>query len=73
MKICDNCPYRGRCEIKQRCIQGKNQAPDNTPTPKPSKFVNTTSGTVETAGKINAPIKGASKGAKKSTRKVTMN
>jgi len=57
MIICKDCPYKGRCEIKQRCIQGKNNAPDMTPTPKPSKFVNTTGGNVETAGKRGAPIK----------------
>ena len=73
MIVCENCPYKGRCEIKQRCIQGKNPAPDLTPAPAPSKFVQTSKGTVETAGKRGAPVKGSSKGAKKSSRKVTMN
>ena len=71
MIVCENCPYRGRCEIKQRCIQGKNAMPDMTPAPAPSKFVQTSKGTVETAGKRGAPIKGSSKGAAKKTRKVT--
>jgi len=61
MIVCDNCPYRGRCEIKQRCIQGKNPAPEMTPEPAPSKFVQTSKGTVETAGKRGAPIKTAVK------------
>jgi len=73
MIVCENCPYKGRCEIKQRCIQGKNNGPDLTPEPKPSKLVLTSRGMSETAGKVNAPIKGSSKGAKKSSRKVTMN
>jgi len=72
MIVCDNCPYRGRCEIKQRCIQGKNPAIETVATPRPPKTVQTTSGHSETAAKINTPIKGASKGAKKGTRKVTM-
>jgi len=45
--------------------------PDMTPAPAPSKFVQTSKGTVETAGKRGAPIKGSSKGAAKKTRKVT--
>ena len=73
MIVCDNCPYKGRCEIKQRCIQGKNPVPDMTPEPAPSKFVQTSKGTVETAGKRGAPVKGSSKAAKKSSRKGTVN
>ena len=70
MIVCDNCPYRGRCEVKQRCIQGKNPVPDMTPEPAPSKFVQTSKGTVETAGKRGAPIKAA---AKKVIKKAKMN
>ena len=40
-------------------------------TPRPPKTVATTFGHTETAAKINAPVKGIGKGAKK-TRKVTV-
>lgn len=43
MIVCENCPYRGRCEQKQRCIQGKNEAPAPQVMPKPQN-VNTTFG-----------------------------
>jgi hypothetical protein len=49
MKICDNCPYRGRCENMQRCIQGKNDqivAQKITP---PPLHVNTTRGPAMTS------------------------
>jgi len=44
MIVCDNCPYRGRCEIKQRCIQGKNPAPLPEPVPDFPQNVLTSSG-----------------------------
>jgi hypothetical protein len=68
MIVCDNCPYRGRCEIRQRCIQGKNPVIETVREPRPAKVVQTTSGFAETAAKIGAPIKGG----KKKARKVTM-
>ncbi len=72
MIVCDNCPYRGRCENMGRCIQGKNPPVEIVATPRPPKTVATTSGHTETAAKINTPVKGAGKGAKRKTRKVTM-
>lgn len=72
MIVCDPCPYKGRCEHQQRCIQGINAMPDMTPAPAPAKVVQTSKGMIETAGKRGAPIKGASKGEKKKARKVTM-
>ena len=72
MIVCENCPYRGRCEVKQRCIQGKNPVVQVVPEPREPKVVQTTSGHTETAAKINTPKKSASKGAKKKTRKVTL-
>lgn len=55
-----------------RCIQGKNPPVEIVATPRPPKTVATTSGHTETAAKINTPVKGAGKGAKRKTRKVTM-
>ncbi len=72
MIVCDPCPYKGRCEIKQRCIQGFNAMPDMTPAPVPAKFVQTSKGMTETAGKRGAPIKRFAKKAKKKSRKVTL-
>ena len=72
MIVCDNCPYRGRCENMGRCIQGKNPPVETVATPRPPKTVATTSGHTETAAKINTPVKGTGKGAKRKTRKVTM-
>lgn len=72
MIVCDNCPYRGRCENMGRCIQGKNPPVEVVATPRPPKTVATTSGHTETAAKINTPVKGTGKGAKRKTRKVTM-
>jgi len=72
MIVCKDCPYRGRCEIKQRCIQGKNSVVETVPEPRPAKVVQTSYGHTETAAKINTPVKGSPKGAKKKTRKVTM-
>lgn len=68
MNVCENCPYRGRCEIKQRCIQGNNPVVETVPEPRPAKVVQTSYGHTETAAKINTPIKGG----KKKVRKVTV-
>lgn len=71
MNVCENCPYRGRCEIKGRCIQGKNPPVETVVEPRPPKVVMTSAGEAETAAKINTPVKGSSKGARKKARKVT--
>lgn len=48
MIVCENCPYRGRCEIKQRCIQGKNDHIEKQTIKVPVLDVNTTKGPAKT-------------------------
>lgn len=43
MIVCENCPYRGKCENRDRCIQGKNPPPAPQPAPIPQN-VNTSKG-----------------------------
>ena len=65
MIVCENCPYRGKCENRDRCIQGKNPAPTPQPAPAPQN-VNTTKGNALTGTlKSGKPKKAAAK-------KVTM-
>lgn len=50
MKVCPDCPYRGRCENMDRCIQKRNTVSIELPQPKPVP-VSTTSGVVM-SGKV---------------------
>ena len=70
MIVCDDCPYRGRCENMDRCLHGKNPVPPAQPAPAPQN-VNTTKGNALTgtfkSGKAKKPA------AKKSaTKKATV-
>jgi hypothetical protein len=49
MIVCDNCPYRGRCENMGRCIQGKNAHISSETIRPPILDVNTTKGPAKTA------------------------
>ena len=54
MKVCPDCPYRGRCEAKQRCIQGNNPLPLPEPVPDFPQNVLTSSGDKPTK-RVEAP------------------
>jgi len=54
MKVCPDCPYRGRCADKQRCIQGKNPLPLPEPVPDFPQNVLTSSGDKPTK-RVEAP------------------
>jgi hypothetical protein len=48
MIVCDDCPYRGRCENMGRCIQGKNAHIAAETIVPPVLDINTTKGPAKT-------------------------
>lgn len=66
MIVCDNCPYRGRCENMQRCIQGKNDQIPEQKIKVPALNINTTKGpTVTKAPEPSSTFKRIAKKVKK--------
>lgn len=73
MKVCPDCPYRGRCANMGRCIQKRNAVSIELPQPKPVPVItsngNVMSGKVKDDNAIIQKTKQVFTGKKSRTKK----